>query len=197
MYELDEIDLEVLRLLAADARRPYSEIADRVGVSPPTVSDRVDRLEEMGIIERFTLDIDRSKLEAGTDILVEIEAVPGHAEEIGARLAERSGVQHVFVTVDDTVVLQGTIPDDDVHEELLAPIDEDAVTDWSIQLLSTVEWSPTVSGTDFALTCDECGNTVTSQGESLRLDGSLYHFCCGSCLNEFQSEYEALAEESD
>lgn len=196
MYELDETDLDVLRLLAEDARRPYSEIADRVGVSPPTVSDRVDRLKEMGIIKRFTLDIDRSKLEAGTDLLVEIDVEPGAAAEIGDTLEDRPGVQHVFVTVDDTVVIQGTIPDDSVHEELLEPLDEDVIEDWTVKLLSEVNWSPTVSGTEFALTCDECGNTVTSQGESLTLDGSLYHFCCGSCLDRFESEYEALADEA-
>lgn len=196
MYELDEIDLDVLRLLAEDARRPYSEIADRVGVSPPTVSDRVDRLEEMGIIERFTLDIDRSKLEAGTDLLVEIEATPGDAPAIGRQLEGRASVKHVFVTIDDTVVLQGTIPDDSVHEELLEPLDDDMIEDWSVNLLSDVSWSPTVSGTEFALTCDECGNKVTNEGESVTLDGSLYQFCCGSCLEKFKAEYEALAEES-
>lgn len=57
---LDEIDLEIVRLLADDARRPFNDIADRVGLSPPAVSDRVDRLREQGVIQRFTIDIDRS-----------------------------------------------------------------------------------------------------------------------------------------
>lgn len=196
MHELDDTDLDVLQLLAEDARRPYSEIADRVGVSPPTVSDRVDRLEELGIIERFTLDIDRSKLEDGVDLLLEVETKPGHAETISDQFSELAVVQHVFTTVDDAVVLQATVPKDDIRAELLDPVDEDAVTDWTARLLSDVEWTPQVSGTEFALECDECGNTVTNQGESARIDGTLYHFCCDSCLTSFENEYEALAGES-
>ena len=60
--DLDKIDLEIVRLLSEDARRPFSDIAEHVGLSPPAVSDRVDRLQEQGIIRQFTVDIDRQKL---------------------------------------------------------------------------------------------------------------------------------------
>lgn len=196
MHELDDTDLDILQLLAEDARRPYSEIADRVGVSPPTVSDRVERLEELGVIERFTLDIDRTKLEDGVDVLLEVDTEPGRAGAVSSQFDDLPVVQHVFTAVDDAVVLQATVPKEDVRAELLEPIDEADVVDWSIRLLSDVSWTPKVSGTEFALECDECGNTVTSQGESERIDGSLYHFCCRSCLDSFKDEYEALASES-
>lgn len=52
---VDDIDKQILDLLNDDARRPYSEIADKVGVSPPTVSDRVERLQEKGVIDQFTI----------------------------------------------------------------------------------------------------------------------------------------------
>jgi len=44
MRDLDDTDLEILSLLAEDARRPFSEIGERVGLSGPAVSDRVTRL---------------------------------------------------------------------------------------------------------------------------------------------------------
>ncbi|WP_245180805.1 Lrp/AsnC family transcriptional regulator [Haloarcula amylovorans] len=65
MRDLDETDLEILQLLMSNARRPYSDIADIVGLSAPAVSDRVARLQEMGIINRFTLDVDGSQLRKG------------------------------------------------------------------------------------------------------------------------------------
>jgi DNA-binding Lrp family transcriptional regulator len=58
MRDLDETDLEILSLLAEDARRPFSEIGERVGLSGPAVSDRVTRLEETGVIQGFTVDVD-------------------------------------------------------------------------------------------------------------------------------------------
>lgn len=53
----DDTDLEILRLLAEDARRPYCEIAEQVNLSARAVSARVEKLSERGIIRRFTLDI--------------------------------------------------------------------------------------------------------------------------------------------
>ena len=58
-------------------------------------------------------------------------------------------------------------------------------------------WSPSVEGVELALTCDECGNTVTSEGETKHIDGEQYHFCCGSCRDSFVEMYEDLREGAD
>lgn len=47
---------------------------------------------------------------------------------------------------------------------------------------------------DLAVDCVECDNTVTAEGESARIDGTLYHFCCGSCRGRFEQRYERLEE---
>lgn len=70
-------DKEILRLLMENARRPYNEIAEQVNPSPPTVSNRIDRLRERGLIRRFTLDIDRSMLREGDSVFVELRVQPG------------------------------------------------------------------------------------------------------------------------
>ena len=67
--------LEILQLLLSNARRPYSDIADVVGLSAPAVSDRVARLQEMGITNRFTLDVDRSQLRKGIPVLVSTRSI--------------------------------------------------------------------------------------------------------------------------
>lgn len=51
MSKLDQKDIEILQLLQEDARRPYSEIANKVDLSPPTISDRVERLKEHGVVK--------------------------------------------------------------------------------------------------------------------------------------------------
>lgn len=51
MRDLDETDRQILRLLLENGRRPFSGIAETVGLSPPAVSDRVDRLESLGDAE--------------------------------------------------------------------------------------------------------------------------------------------------
>ena len=65
-YEIDNIDLKILSLLAEDAKMPYTEVAKRVFVSGGTVHVRMRKLEEMGVVKGTTLDMDYSKL--GYDI---------------------------------------------------------------------------------------------------------------------------------
>lgn len=194
MRELDDTDLGILRLLVADARRPYSEIANQVDVSPPTVSDRVERLEELGVIERFTLDIDRSKLNDGISVLIDIDLEPGAVGDIKHRLAEVEQVEHVFATADASIVVQATVRQDEVKAMLADAIDIDKVIEFDVRLLADSHWNPQVDGAEFAPDCDECGNTVDSEGESVRIDGKLHHFCCSSCRSNFQDRYEELKE---
>ncbi|MEM8690426.1 MAG: AsnC family transcriptional regulator, partial [Pseudomonadota bacterium] len=44
---LDSIDAAILRELCADARIPRAELSRRVGLSAPSVADRVRRLEDV------------------------------------------------------------------------------------------------------------------------------------------------------
>lgn len=194
MQGLDDTDREILRLLMEDARRPYSEIAAQVDLSPPAVSDRVDRLREIGVIERFTLDIDWQQLEDGLRVLVTINAEPGAGTDVEQVLAAHSRVEHLFRTVDETLTC--TVRATGGEVELGELVDPSLVADYEIRILADAQWHPSTEETEFAPACDECGNTVTSEGEREQLDGTLYHFCCSSCQSAFLDQYERLREQA-
>ena len=59
---LDQLDLRILEILFDDARIPFRKLAKLVGSDQKTVARRVARLCENGIIKRFTLEVDYSKL---------------------------------------------------------------------------------------------------------------------------------------
>ena len=193
MRGLDDTDREILQLLLEDARRPFSDIAEEVDLSAPAVSDRVDRLEELGLIRRFTVDVDRSLLREGVPVLVTIDTAPGTASQVREALSESEAVEYVFRTVDDRVVCSATVEEGEVGD-LLSAVDEDDVRSYDVRLLADREWSPHLGPAELAPECAECGNTVTSEGETARLDGDVYHFCCESCLDNFVTQYERLQE---
>lgn len=196
MRTLDETDFEILRLLTEDARRPYREIADAVDLSSPSVSDRVSRLEEMGIIRRFTLDLDRSKLRGGVPVLVELSVNLDAVEEIRDTLALADGVEHVFTASDPRVFFQSRLQNADVRTFLTETFDaekREAITDYEVTVLTSADWTPQVSGTGLAVTCAQCGNDVGEDGEMLRTDDSLYYLCCPSCLEQFKSRYDQFS----
>lgn len=69
--ELDATDKGILYLLQRDARRiTTKEMAERVGVSASTVRNRIERMEDRGIIRGYHPDVDYD--EAGLQLYVEI-----------------------------------------------------------------------------------------------------------------------------
>jgi len=199
MRDLDETDLEILQLLLANARRPYSDIADAVGLSAPAVSDRVERLQEMGIISRFTLDVDRSQLRKGIPVLLTLDVAtdgPGVAS-IKRDLLDAGAVEHVFTTAGADLVVFARVPDNDIARWLATTLEDGAIDDFEVTLLAGADWSPDLGGTEFALTCAQCGNTVDSEGTATRIEGELYQFCCLSCESRFVEKYEQLRQGAD
>jgi Lrp/AsnC family leucine-responsive transcriptional regulator len=192
MRGLDDTDREILRLLLADARRPYSDIADRVDLSAPAVSDRVERLRDHGLIRRFTLDVDREMLDLDTPILLTVRAEPGHGSALADALAETDPVEHVFRTADDRLVATATVADPD--GVVSAWLDLEKVEEYDVRPLVETAWTPRIGEADLAPACDECGNTVTAEGETEQLDEDVYHFCCESCRTAFVDRYERMRE---
>ncbi|MEU2064781.1 AsnC family transcriptional regulator [Streptomyces sp. NPDC013455] len=70
--ELDETDHQLLRLLHADGRRTFSEMAPEVGLSVAAVKRRVDRMREAGVITGFTVKVDHAKLGWGIEAFTEL-----------------------------------------------------------------------------------------------------------------------------
>jgi len=197
MRELDDTDRAILEALVRDGRRSYSDIGDEVGLSGPAVSERVSRLEELGVVRRFTVDVDRSQLRGGTPVLVELETTPDAVDALRATVADSEAVEYVLTTAEATVAAVARV-DGPVEAWVGRVADaadaDDPVADFAVRLLSSAEWTPTLSGTEFALTCAECGNTVTSEGESAEIGGQRYRFCCENCLATFRERHERIEE---
>jgi Lrp/AsnC family transcriptional regulator, leucine-responsive regulatory protein len=59
---LDEFARNLLVELSRNARASYAELGRRVGLSPSAVAERMRRMEEEGIIQGYTVNIDRAAL---------------------------------------------------------------------------------------------------------------------------------------
>lgn len=197
MRNLDETDLKIVRLLSEDARRPFSEIAERVGLSPPAVSDRVARLEEQGVIRRFTLDLDRTKLQSRVPIILGLDAQPEHVEHVYEELIELDGTEHVFLTFDGHISAHANAPNDDIASWLRGGISMGRVTAYEVTLLDKYEWAIDVTAAEFALTCPVCENSVGSDGVTVQLDDEIKAFCCPSCEKRYVEQYESFESAID
>ncbi len=85
MKNLDDKDKRILEMLIEDSRRPYREIADAIKLSESTVRKRVIKLQEDGVIEKFTIKICR---EDERCIIAFITIIPKNESEIKELLRE-------------------------------------------------------------------------------------------------------------
>jgi DNA-binding Lrp family transcriptional regulator len=60
-YTLDDVDKQLLNLLQENARSKAIELAEKIGVSDNTIHNRMEQLEDAGIITGYTTAIDRDK----------------------------------------------------------------------------------------------------------------------------------------
>ncbi len=60
--EIDEIDKELLQLLAKDARIEYREIAGKLRMTGNAIKYRIMRLQKIGVIKGYTIALDTWKL---------------------------------------------------------------------------------------------------------------------------------------
>jgi Lrp/AsnC family leucine-responsive transcriptional regulator len=65
-HSIDDTDFKILELLQPDARIKRNEIAEKIGLSLPSVTDRMNKLEENGIIESYITKLNHKSL--GKDI---------------------------------------------------------------------------------------------------------------------------------
>jgi Lrp/AsnC family leucine-responsive transcriptional regulator len=186
MRELDDTDRNILQLLLEDGRRPYSEIAEEVGVSPPTVSDRVERLQRLGIISRFTLDLDRSLFDDGLEVLLDVHLDPEADPEVADRLAAVEGVERVYTTADRRLTVEAIVEDPDVRSLLSAAVDMAVVERYEVSLLTDVTWTPHVGEGTLSMPCDECGDEVTGDGVVAEYEDGRRHFCTQGCRERFE-----------
>ncbi|HYU05572.1 MAG TPA: Lrp/AsnC family transcriptional regulator [Thermoplasmata archaeon] len=93
---LDDLDVRILRLLNADARNSFRDISKEVDASISTVSNRIRRLEDDGIISGYVPLLNESKL--GFDVLavVGVKIHKGKLLEVQRRIAKDERVTHVY-----------------------------------------------------------------------------------------------------
>jgi Lrp/AsnC family leucine-responsive transcriptional regulator len=76
----DKFDMAILRTLLLDSRTTLNEIGAQVGLSPTTCWGRIKRLEAEGVIKRYTIDLDETKLGYHDSVIVQV-TLESHSEE--------------------------------------------------------------------------------------------------------------------
>jgi DNA-binding Lrp family transcriptional regulator len=131
---MDELDRQILTILRRDSRTPYTAIADQVGTSEGTVRNRVDRMTEEGIIERFTVATRTGNVKAMIEVSVGVDV---DTAAVSDRLAEWDQVDFVWQVSGeaDVVLVVDAIDTNSVNDLITRARKLDEVNDTKTRLI--------------------------------------------------------------
>ena len=72
MIEIDKIDRKILSILQGDGRIANVELAERIGLSPTSIGERLKRLQRDGFIEGYGARLNPHRLRLGLLVFVEV-----------------------------------------------------------------------------------------------------------------------------
>ena len=110
---MDDIDRQLLVALQADARTSYADLARQVGLSAPSVQERVRKLERERVLLGSHADVDPKAVGLGVSALVGLQQREGvDADEIVAGLLAVEEIEDCwFVAGDEAFVVKVRVAD--------------------------------------------------------------------------------------
>ena len=137
---LDEIDQSLIALLADNARLSTAELARSVGLSAPSVAERLRRLEEDGVVKAYTVELDPKALGYTLTAIVRIRPLPGQLHTVERLLVESPEVVECDkVTGEDCFVARYLLRSIEELDPILERIAQRAQTSTSIVKASPVK----------------------------------------------------------
>ena len=137
---LDEIDQALIGLLTNNARLSTAELARSVGLSAPSVAERLRRLEEDGVVKGYTVELDPKALGYTLTAIVRIRPLPGQLHAVERLLVESPEVVECDkVTGEDCFVARYLLRSIEELDPILERIAQRAQTSTSIVKASPVK----------------------------------------------------------
>lgn len=121
---LDETDLKILRSLQKKGRKKRNELAEEVQLSIPSVSERLNKLEEKGIIEGYYTKLNRKAF--GYDITAYIYVIMESSKHYPALLSRIDKINEILechsILGDGSHLLKAVVKNREALEKLLSQI---------------------------------------------------------------------------
>lgn len=132
-HTLDDIDKAIIDLLLQDSRISLRTIGTQVGLTAPSVRDRILRLEDVGIIEGFSIRLNARALGFSLEAILRVEPLPGMLRAVEKVLQQMPEILECsVVTGEDCFVARLVLREVGELDRLLGPLHDIARTKTSI-----------------------------------------------------------------
>jgi Lrp/AsnC family transcriptional regulator, leucine-responsive regulatory protein len=85
---IDKIDRAIIGALTESGRMTVRELAEQIGLSSPSVTERINKLKDAGAIQGFTVVVDPKVFGLGIAAHVRMRAMPGEVKRVAQMLID-------------------------------------------------------------------------------------------------------------
>jgi len=192
-YQIDEIDSQVIELLQKDGRMMYKDVAKAVGVSLPTVRSRINKLNEIGLIKKFTIMLDFEKIWGRVRAFVVAQSSETDIEKLKQALSRVQEVRGAyFVAGEKQVLLEVEVEDllelsNLLSKRLPAQLNLSDASSFVVSRVLKEEYSTTVRpNTSLNFKCDFCGTLIYGKPIIEYIGGGRYYFSGEDCAKAYK-----------
>ncbi|MFI1096270.1 Lrp/AsnC family transcriptional regulator [Streptomyces sp. NPDC020917] len=118
---MDAVDRQLIQALRENGRASYAELGRLVGLSGPSVTDRINRLEQAGVITGYRATVAPAALGLGVTALVGLQlSDAADHEDVARRLRDVGEIEDCwFIAGDDSYMLKVRVGDVDGLEHTI------------------------------------------------------------------------------
>jgi DNA-binding Lrp family transcriptional regulator len=194
--KLEQVDIKILEILQKDGRASFRDIAKQVGVTTPTVSNKVNMYEQMGLIQGFGARLSTEAL-GEISVLVTIKCKPSDAPQFTQKLKAFEEVREVYFVGGSWVHAKITLVDTTHLNQFIAKLSGfEEILDYEYKaIVDTIKEEPRAvlsEGVNALLTCFYCKKPMHDKPVKLKMDGRDHFLCCETCAREYKKKYEKL-----
>jgi len=138
--DVDATDLRILTVLADNGRVSIADLARAIGMSAPSVADRIRRLEQAGVIEGYTIAVNPQALGLPLSVWLRVRPVPGQLQTVAGILTRLSEIVECDrVTGEDCFIARAHVTSVEHLERVIDQIIPFAMTNTAIIQSSPVK----------------------------------------------------------
>ncbi|MCM3216837.1 Lrp/AsnC family transcriptional regulator [Niallia taxi] len=94
--KIDSIDMKIIDELNKNSRLSMSELGRRINLSSPSVTERVRQMESFGVIKRYTLEVDYSKIGLPIQCIIEATVKNGDYNSFKRYIERQPNVEFCY-----------------------------------------------------------------------------------------------------
>ncbi len=89
----DALDLKLLEVLKENSRLSFADLGRRINLSPSSVRERVQKMEDSGTIKKYSIQIDKKKLGYELEAFILLKVFPGLLKDVLKQIKDFSEIK--------------------------------------------------------------------------------------------------------